>query len=159
MFVHCFYWKFHFRRRPPVWAYHWGRILWLHLSDNWRLLINYVFHPTKCTMWIKIPLRVLDWGEHEVLRAQPVHNEGHQGWKHGWVRFPLLWGQQVQVLDLQSKVRKVFGVFTICITESRSAGWRLRTREGVHLQRGQFLDRKLAEPKVILNSIKTWVLL
>ena len=52
-------------------------------------------------------LSLLNRGEHEVLWAQPVHDEGQKGWKQGWVCFPLLWGQQVQVLDLQSKVRQV----------------------------------------------------
>ena len=33
---------------------------------------------------------LLNRREHKVFRAQPVHDEGHQGWKHGWVRFPLL---------------------------------------------------------------------
>ena len=53
-------------------------------------------------------LSLLNRGEHEVLGEQPVHHEGQKGWKHGWVCFPLLWGQQVQVLDLQSKVGQVF---------------------------------------------------
>ena len=54
-----------------------------------------------------ITLSLFTWGEHEVHRAQLVHNERQKGWKHGWVCFPLFQGQQVHVLDLQSKVGKV----------------------------------------------------
>ena len=55
-------------------------------------------------------LSLLNRGEDEVLGEQPVpvHHEGQKGWKHGWVCFPLLWGQQVHVLDLQSKVGQEF---------------------------------------------------
>ena len=35
-------------------------------------------------------LSLLDQGEHEVLWAQPVHNNGQKGWKQGWVCFPLI---------------------------------------------------------------------
>ena len=78
--------SFFFRRRHPVWPHPWRRLR-LHLWDkrrSWNVTSNIQFLPS-----------LLDWGEHEALRAQPVHEEGHQGWKHGRECFSLLWGQQV----------------------------------------------------------------
>ena len=146
----AFFWNFYFlRRRHPLWPCHW-RCLWLHLRDNRRLLNDQILYIYIAALENFTSPSLLNWGEHKVLRAQPVHEEGHQGWKHGRMCFPLLWGQQVQVLDLQPKVGKVFDHFTkYFITECQSVGWRLQTRERVHPQRGQCQDKNHVEFQVI----------
>ena len=50
---------------------------------------------------------MLNRGEHEVLRAQPLHEERDQGWEYGSMCRSLLQGQQVQVLDIQPKVKHI----------------------------------------------------
>ena len=97
---------------------------------------------------IEILSSLLYRGELQVLWVQPVHEERHQGWEQGWLRFPLLQWQQVQVLDLQPKVRKAIS-FNFPHTGCPSAGWRLLTRGKVCRQRAQCQGRKHAGHRVI----------
>ena len=103
---------------------------------------------------IEILFSLLYRGELKVLWVQPVHEEGHQGWEQGWLRFPLLQWQQVQVLDLRPKVRKAFFFFfNFPHSGCPSAGWRLLTRGKVCRQRAQCQGRKHAGHRVIFYPI------
>ena len=56
--------------------------------------------------------RLHDRGKREVLRTQSLHEERDQGGKPGGVRWSLLQGRQVQVLDLQPKVSPICNLLT-----------------------------------------------